>query len=52
MLGCFAPHSHHLGLAIEPLLHRFENDLVLPAPDPAVIGGGTAFLHPAMVAVI
>src|SRR4030095_9104598 len=35
-------HSHHLGLPIEPLLHRFEDSLVFPAPDAPVLGSGTA----------
>src|SRR5438105_15655070 len=37
-------HSHHLRLAIEPLLHRLENRLVFPAADTPVIAGGALCL--------
>jgi hypothetical protein len=36
MLDRLAPLTHLLGMFVEPLLHRFENMLMLPSGDPAV----------------
>lgn len=37
MLHRLPSDAHHIGFAVQPLLHRFENFLVLPAADAAVV---------------
>ena len=40
MLNRLAPAAHGLGILIQPLLHGFDNVLMLPSRDPAFFGCG------------
>jgi hypothetical protein len=44
MLNRLAPAAHGLRILIQPLLHGFENVLVLPSCDPAFFGCGALIL--------
>lgn len=39
MLHRPSPQPHHLGLSVEPLLHRFQHFLMLPSRDTPVFAG-------------
>src|SRR5208337_2481053 len=44
MLHGLAAHAHLVRVAVEPVLHRLENGLVLPPRDPALLAGRTLSL--------
>src|SRR4249920_2425661 len=50
VLDRLAPLAHLLRMLVEPALHRFENMLVLPSGDPALLAGGAAVLDGATLA--
>src|ERR1019366_6922722 len=43
-------HAHLVRVAVEPVLHRLENGLVLPSGDPSLLAGGAALLDGAAMA--
>ena len=45
MLHGLAAHAHLVRVAVEPVLHRLENGLVLPPRDPALLAGRTLSLQ-------
>ena len=45
MLHGAAPHRHDIRIAVQPVLDRFQNRLVLPALNAALLAGGALFFQ-------